>query len=109
MWNEELKAVREAEVATVLGQIGPLLTDAVTNLDTALSSGSDVGRQSVVEVLLEDLSRITEAGEQVEAAKKSLTIYLAREHHVTRRRLAQHLNVTTTTIHRWLKESEGDH
>lgn len=102
--NEEIWNLRRAEARALMSTVGPLLSDAARHLQSAEAVEDLVGPQNLPDAILGALGDLSAASGLLDGSIRTLAVYLAEELHVARDRIAENLNVSTATLHRWVVE-----
>ena len=88
-------------------QLGPLLSDAGRHIAAADDLEGAVDHAPLSEAGLGVLGHLAEAQALISTAAKAIALHLAENHGVSRRDLARVLDVSPTTVQRWIQEARN--
>lgn len=101
-----MEEVRRAEARALMNLIEDAVAVTQEELDSVLNSEETATQGDVQSMILELLTRLSSAENQIASAIKRVALYSIQVRGLTRQSVAQAIGVSSMTVGRWVKEAE---
>ncbi|WP_147391683.1 helix-turn-helix domain-containing protein [Galactobacter valiniphilus] len=106
MHDEQQVGSRRTEARSVMERLNAAFDGARDLLEGLDAVEARVLNEPVPQVLLDTASRVQEASQQLQSGLRELVEYMIEDRGVSRKKVAEHLGLSPSTVARWMQERE---